>query len=137
MAARLSIFNHAQIVRLGRLLDMLYTPAEIAEELGVSVDTVKRSYIRSGLPVTKDATGHTWIHGLTFRSWAGKLNAERKKPTREKLRQDQAYCLKCKKVIDDFKPTHIKPVNRYLQLLQGSCPNCGRTVNKSQGIPKR
>lgn len=137
MPARLSIFKHAQIVKLARLMDMLYTPAEIAEEIDVSVDTVKRSYVKAGLPVTKDATGHTWIHGLTFRSWAEKLNAERKKPARPKLREDQAYCLKCNKVIDNFKPVTIKPVNRCIELLQGPCPTCGRVVNKSRGIPKR
>ena len=37
---RQPLLKHVQIIRLERLLDMLYRPAEIAEELGVSKASV-------------------------------------------------------------------------------------------------
>lgn len=128
-------FKHAQSVKLARLLDMMYKPSEIADELGVSVDTVRRSYIPAGLPVEKDTTGHTWIHGITFANWAREQIAARKKGKREKLPENKAYCMSCKKVVDfPAKPKKIIPVNRFLEMMQAACPICGHKVNKARGV---
>lgn len=62
--------KHQHIVKLGRLLNMLYKPAELAEEIGVTQDTIYRSYLPAGLPHTRDDQGNVWIHGPAFVSWA-------------------------------------------------------------------
>ena len=40
---RQPVLKHTHIIKLGRLLDMMYKPAEIADEIGVTPDTVYRS----------------------------------------------------------------------------------------------
>jgi len=49
---RIPQLKHQHIIKLSRLLNMLYKPSEIAEEIGVSVDTVYRSYgnLQSHIP---------------------------------------------------------------------------------------
>ena len=129
--------GHSQ--KLARLLDMMYKPSEIADELGVTLDTVRRSYIPAGLPVTKDSTGHTWIHGLTFAKWARESIIARKKNKYEKkCPLDEAYCLSCKKRVKFpyLNPPKIKPNNRFLEIMQAPCPICGKTVNKGRGIKR-
>ena len=129
------LFRHAQAVKIARLLDMLYKPVELAEELGVSTDTVRRSYIPAGCPVTKDNTGHVWIHGTSFATWAKGLIRQRTKKSRPKLAENRAYCLLCKCLVDFENPT-ARPINAVLELLQAPCPKCGKTVNKIQGYRK-
>ena len=72
-------FKHAQVVKLARLMDMLYKPAEIAAELEVSPDTVYRSYLPAGCPHTRDKKNNIWIHGPAFASWAKSSIANRKR----------------------------------------------------------
>ena len=67
---RVPRFKRAQLIRLDRLLHMRYTPAELAREIGVSVDTVYRSYIPAGCPQEPRGGGRYWIVGSEFRDWA-------------------------------------------------------------------
>ena len=127
---RTPLLRHTHIVKLGRLLDMLYKPAEIAEEIGVAQDTVYRSYLPAGMPHTRDAQGNIWIHGPAFVSWA-RETISKKKSKRAALPADHAWCLKCNQPVQLTNPK-IKPVNRYLELLQSACPNCGTTVNRAR-----
>jgi len=48
---RQPLLKHCHIIKLGRLLNMLYKPSEIAEEIGVAQDTVYRSYLPAGAPL--------------------------------------------------------------------------------------
>ncbi len=132
MQRKPALFKHAQITKLARLMDMQYKPSELAREIGVTADTVTRSYIPAGLPVTKDATGHIWINGLVFAKWAHDLNLERKKSKRAKLPDNQAYCFKCKKPVV-FKQKSVTPTNRYLEIIQGVCLTCKGKVFKMRG----
>jgi hypothetical protein len=122
--------KHLQIARLGRLLDMLYRPAEIAEEIGVTVDTVYRSYLPAGLPSTRDAQGSIWIHGPAFASWARETIA-RKKSKRKPLWEGQAWCVRCNRPVDMHSPV-IRPLNRVIELQVSSCPICGTTINRGR-----
>lgn len=132
-------FKHAQIVKLVRLMNMMYKPSEIAEEIGVTYDTIKRSYIPAGCPVSRDGSGRIWINGLDFVKWVRANVSERhNKRKREKLPANKAYCVSCKKIVDfPVKPTAIKPVNRWLEIMQAKCPVCGKTVNKTRGIKRK
>ena len=127
---RKPLFKHAQIVRLPRLLDMLYKPAEIADELNVSPDTVYRSYLPAGAPHERDEKGLIWVHGTTFRQWAKDLIAKKKKK-RVPLPEGKAWCVRCKKPVDLINPKP-KVVNRYLEILQASCPHCKGIVNRAR-----
>lgn len=54
--------------RMLKLLNMQYTPAEIASELGVSKHTVYKVWL-PGAPHTSVA-GRLWIVGTELRAWA-------------------------------------------------------------------
>lgn len=121
------LFKHAQIIRLGRLLDMMYKPSEIAEELGINVDTIYRSYLPAGLPYIREH--HTiWIHGRTFAAWAGKLAASQRRP-HSGLPAGHGYCLKCNQPVPMTDPVVVF-TNRYIQINQSPCPTCGCSVNR-------
>lgn len=124
------ILKHTHIIKLGRLLDMLYKPSEIAEEIGVSTETIYRSYMPAGLPYIRDAKGNIWIHGPAFVAWA-KETISKKKSERVGLAEDQAWCMKCNQAVQLIDPK-IKQVNRYLELLQTRCPQCGTKINRAQ-----
>jgi uncharacterized protein DUF5679 len=125
---RQPLLKHQHIVKLGRLLDMLYKPSELAEEIGVTTDTIYRSYLPAGLPHTRDEMDNIWIHGPAFVEWA-KLTVSRRKPHRVGLPEDQTYCLKCKEVVPFLSPTK-KSSNRYTEMWQSTCPQCGRRINR-------
>lgn len=108
---------------------MLYKPAEIAEEIGVSVDTIYRSYLPAGLPHIRDGDD-IWIHGPAFVAWA-KETISKKKSERAGLPDGQAWCMKCNQAVQLVDPK-IKTVNRYLELLQARCPQCGKIVNRAR-----
>lgn len=127
---RQPLLKHQHIVKLGRLMNMMYKPSEIAEEIGVTNDTVYRSYLPAGLPHTRDAQGRIWIHGLAFVAWARETISKRKKK-RHGLPDGSAWCLKCGRAVEMLNPK-LKEVNRYLQLLQATCPNCGKTIHRAQ-----
>lgn len=127
---RQPLLQHQHIVKLGRLMNMLYKPSEIAEEIGVNVDTVYRSYLPAGLPHTRDREGNLWIHGPAFIAWA-RETISKKKARRAPLTADQAWCVKCRQPVALINPK-IKTSNRYLELLQSPCPHCGATVNRAR-----
>lgn len=122
--------KHCHIVKLGRLLNMMYKPGEIAEEIGVTQDTLYRSYLPAGLPHERDVEGNIWIHGPAFVAWA-KQTVAKKREDRKGLPNGHAWCLKCNQPVLIKDPTS-RIVNRYLELLQGRCPVCGKKVNRAR-----
>ncbi|MDL1909683.1 hypothetical protein FBQ81_03165 [Chloroflexi bacterium CFX6] len=127
---RQPLLKHQHIVKLTRLLDMLYKPSEIAEEIGVATDTIYRSYLPAGLPHTRDSQGSIWIHGPAFIAWARQTIAK-KKTDRIGLPDDHAWCMKCNRAVELIEPK-TKQVNRYLELLQAVCPHCGKKINRAR-----
>ena len=127
---RQPVLKHIHIVRLGRLLDMMYRPPEIAEEIGVTSDTIYRSYLPAGLPHTRDEDGSIWIHGPDFAAWARETVSKRR-GKRTGLLDGYAWCLKCGHPVEMKSPKVIS-VNRYLELLQAKCPQCHRTINRAR-----
>ena len=73
--------NGRQRLRLGKLLDMLYKPSELAEEIGFAVDQVYRVYVPLGCPRERDSRKRLWI-------MVKRLRNGMKLPIRSKL-----YCL--------------------------------------------
>lgn len=52
-----------------KLLHMRYKPSEVADVLGVGVQTVYRVWIPAGCPSDKDSSGALWIVGTELRAW--------------------------------------------------------------------
>ena len=121
------LLKHAQIIRLGRLLDMMYKPSEIAEEIGVTVDTIYRSYLPAGLPFIRE-NNSIWIHGRSFAKWAEELAASQQRQ-RPGLPAGHGYCMKCNKPVPMNNPIVVF-TNRYIQINQSPCPTCGCSVNR-------
>ena len=129
MKKRQPLLKHTQIIRLGRILNMMYTPAELAHEIGVTPDTVYRSYLVAGLPHTRDRK-HIWIHGPAFVAWA-KETVTKHRRIRRGLPDDQAWCMKCGIPVPMIDPK-IKYANRYIEILQTRCPHCQTLVNRAR-----
>lgn len=125
-------FKHAQIVRLARLLDMLYKPSEIAEELDLDAYTIIHTHIASGCPHSRDSQGRLWINGLAYKAWAQDCIGT-KKGSKVVLLDNQAYCLKCRAAADLINPT-LKKVNKQLEILQAVCPVCGSIINRARKV---
>ena len=115
---------HAVIVRAPGLLPMLYTCQELAEALGLP-DSTLRDWLAFGAPHTRDSRQHIWINGKDFAAWV--KTHHRPQKAESTLREDEAYCLRCKAVVSLVNPvTHI--VKGKLTHTRGQCPTCGNTV---------
>lgn len=121
------LIKHKQIIRLNRLLDMLYKPSEIAEETGIHEDTIITSYIPLGLPHIRQSRTYL-IHGLTFIAWVHQAR-KKSQAQKTKLRPHEAWCAKCNRVVKLQNP-FIKYSNRYIHILQSTCLHCGCKINK-------
>ena len=112
--------NGRQRLRLGKLLDMLYKPSELAEEIGFAVDQVDRVYVPLGCPRERDSRKRLWINGKAFAEW---YEATYPKQT---LLPDEAFCLTCKKPVKIHKPVERKMGRLFYLICE--CPNCGRKL---------
>lgn len=133
---RTPLIRHKQIARLGRLLNMLYKPTELAQEIGVNEDTIYRSYIPAGLPYIRE--GHAiWIHGPAFVQWAKEKSAARR--VKNALPDGHAYCIKCDQPVPMVSPRIVySNALRKIDILQSTCPHCLRAINriiKHGGLP--
>gem|GEM_PF-576945 len=106
--------------RLIRLLDMFYSPSELAEEVGFTRRQVYRVYIPAGCPHERDERRHIWINGKVFRGWC-----EETYP-RVSIGQDETFCLSCKKAVKITNP--IRKQKGRLHYWISQCPNCGRKL---------
>ena len=109
-----------QRLRLEKLLDMLYMPSELAEEIGFSRRQVYRVYIHFGCPHERDDRKHIWINGIAFREWY-----EATYP-RVTLKEGEGFCLSCKKPMKLQKVKKQKAGNLIYWI--GYCPRCGRKI---------
>lgn len=120
-------FNRLHIIRLSRLLNMLYKPPELARELEVSTDSVYRSYLPSGAPYVMQTNGEIFIHGLSFASW---VKAVYKKRKFYPMQENEAWCCTCNKPVELIRPRQKKS-GRYVILLQSKCPVCHTKINRA------
>ena|SRR5271157_2446613 len=120
-----------QRMQMYKLLDMLYTPSELAKEIGFTQRQVYRVYIPAGCPHEQDEHRYLWINGKVFREWY-----EVTYP-RMTLKEDEAFCLTCKRPVKMANPVRKKK-GGFVYLLS-KCPNCGRKLpkiieNNKQGL---
>ena len=124
--------RRSQIINLGRLLYMEYTPAELAREIGTTAQTLHRHILPLGCPHRRDEEGQVWIVGTEFSRWA----MDNLRPRSEPMREGEAYCLGCRARVKMSGRLGVQVINRYLELLKGECPLCGRTVNRARARKK-
>ena len=109
-------------VQLSRsLLNMMYKPAEIAEEMGTSKEQIIK-LISAGAPARKDAKGHYWIHGLTFVQWLKDV-APKKPGDKTIFEDDECYCVICRQMV------HFTKLRRVKRIAYGICPK-GHKVSR-------
>jgi hypothetical protein len=112
--------NAQQKQRLHSLLDMMYKPSELAEEVGFAMRQVYRVYVPAGCPHERDEKRYLWINGKAFREWALEVYKKRD------LASDEAFCLTCKRPVKMIEPVQ-KRKEGLVYFLCG-CPNCGRKL---------
>lgn len=112
--------NGSQRNKVKGLLNMLYTPRELSEEIGVSLQQVYRVYISSGCPHTKDRRGRVLINGQEFKDWIEDTYKKRS------LEKNQAYCVSCKKIVEIIDPEKNRQGNLVFYI--SVCPLCGKKV---------
>jgi ribosomal protein S27AE len=104
--------------RLKRLLDMMYKPREIADEIGVSVDRVYMVWIPGGCPHERDERANIWINGKAFKQWFEVTYAKRP------LKAGEGFCRTCRRGV--VMVDRIRQNKDRLTYDLGKCPNCGR-----------
>jgi hypothetical protein len=121
--------NGRQRNRLKRLLNMPYSPSELAEELGLNQDRIYMTYIRLGCPHERDSNRRIWINGEDFRNWY------REHYQKSILEADEAFCLTCRRPVKIHKPQRMTKNGLVFDLC--NCPICGRRLSKIIGQVKR
>lgn len=106
--------------RLAKLLDMMYSPSELANEIGFTKRQIYRVYIPLGCPHQKDEKNHLWINGKLFRDWVRDLYKKRS------LKTNEAFCLTCKKAV--LMVGKVRKQKGRLFYFQCKCSNCGRVL---------
>lgn len=121
--------THGVIIKAPGLLPMEYKLGEIAEKLGINPRTLA-DWTDAGAPHRHDSRGHIWIVGTEFAQWVDELRQKHiEEKNKRKCNDNQAYCMKCKKVVDLQNPT-IEPRGGKLIFFKGKCPNCGNIINR-------
>ena len=125
--------NEAEILLQGRLdgsqknklvnlLDMMYMPSELAEEVGFNKRQIYRVYVPAGCPHEKDEKGRLWINGKDFRDWATEVYKK------QNLGENEAFCLTCKRPVRMVKPERKQQGRLVYYLCE--CPECGRKLSR-------
>lgn len=114
--------NGKQHNRLKRLLDMMYKPSELAEEIGIDVNQVYRVYLDMGCPHERDRRKHYWINGKAFYEWYD--NTYKKL----KLMPGEAYCKTCNKAVKMVNPVQKQKGGLIYDL--SNCPHCNRKLTR-------
>jgi len=112
--------NGKQRNRLKRLFDMMYTPAELAEEIGIDKNQIYRVYLPLGCPHERDERRHYWINGKEFLDWY------RETYKSISLGAGEAYCRTCNKAVKMVSAEEHKKDDLVYSL--GNCANCNRKL---------
>jgi hypothetical protein len=108
--------------RLKSLFDMLYSPRELAEEIGINKDQVYMVYMPFGCPNKRDERNHILINGKEFADWYTRVYKK------IHLRLNETFCKTCQKPVKFFQPK--KTSKGQLIYILSNCPNCGRKLTR-------
>lgn len=108
--------------RLKRLLDMPYSPGELAEEIGIDKNQIYMVYVPLGCPHERDLHKRITINGVSFFTWYQKVY---KKAT---LSDGETFCKTCKKAVKIVSGQEI--TKGELTYILSACPHCGRKLTR-------
>jgi len=119
--------------RLKGLFDMLYSPSELANEIGINKDQIYMVYIPYGCLHERDERNHILINGKEFADWYCKIYKK------IHLRPNETFCKTCKKPVKLYKSK--KTSKGQIIYILSRCPNCGRKLTRiienSRGMDDR
>lgn len=107
--------------RLAVLLDMLYTPSELAGEIGVTPRHVLRVWLPLGCPSIREGS-RVFINGVACAEW---YEVTYPKTT---LQNDEGFCLTCKKAVK-ISDCEEKKKGRLIYMVF-NCAYCGRKISR-------
>jgi hypothetical protein len=108
--------------RLKSLLNMYYSPKELAEEIGINIHQIYYVYVPLGCPSERDERNHLLINGKAFADWYSKAYVK------HHLGNNETFCKTCKKGVKIYRPK--KKQKGSLVYMLSTCPNCGRKLSK-------
>ncbi|MCB9112305.1 MAG: hypothetical protein H6634_13760 [Anaerolineales bacterium] len=114
--------NGRQRYKAKRLFDMMYSPKELADEIGISTDVIYRGYLPLGCPHERNNKNYVSINGRAFLNWYEKTYAKLT------LADDETFCKTCKKAVKIIDPEQKQKQD--LVYLLSVCPVCGRKLTK-------
>ena len=114
--------NGMQRNRLKSLLDMMYSPKELADEIGVNINQIYYVYVPLGCPEERDNRNHILINGKAFADWYSKVYVK------IRLKPDETFCKTCRNAVKIYK--HKKHKKGNLVYVLSVCKTCGRNLTK-------
>jgi hypothetical protein len=120
---------HSVIVKSTGLLPMFYTVHELVEEIAIPERTLC-DWLSHGAPHTRDRLSHIWIDGRSFASWVESLP---KKSNGARLKNDEGYCLSCKRAVDMLNPILYPSASRVIYI-HGTCPVCNGKITQGTWV---
>lgn len=122
--------THSVIVKSPGLLPMHYKVSELAQSIGIP-DRTLRDWLVAGAPHFRDQRNNLWVHGREFADWVANLRKPRK---HRKLRQGEAFCLRCNQPVKMMDvSTRVK--RGKLVMVSGKCPTCGCRIFRADRVP--
>jgi hypothetical protein len=113
--------------RLKGLLNMMYRPSELAEEIGIDQNQVYRVYVPLGCPHERDRNRHLWINGENFREWYQDTYKQ------YQPKEGEVYCPSCKVYRIMGNPEHHFHEETKTAFDIFICPECGKKASKFAG----
>lgn len=103
------------------LFDMLYTPSELAGEIGINSRQITRVYRPLGCPVVRQDK-RLFINGRAFAEWYESTYPK------QGLQKDEGFCLTCKKAVKISNCEEKQ--SGFLIYAVFNCPRCGRKISR-------
>lgn len=110
-------------LRAPALLNMLYKPSELAEELDMKKRHIYARLIPAGMPFREDESGRFWMHGPEVACWIREMSV--RLPV---LAEDEGFCVRCQLAVPQTDCTYVR-CGRFTHR-QSICPECGAKVNR-------
>jgi ribosomal protein S27AE len=108
--------------RLARLRNKLYTPADIAREIGIQRRQIYRVYRHLGMPCKVNENGRILINGVQFRNWYRITYAK------VEMMPNQTFCKTCFEPVEIVDPQIVE--KNGIVFKKSKCPSCGRTLSR-------
>ena len=120
-------------LRRTRLINMMYTSSELAEELNLDRAYITQDLVKLfDLPCEKDDHGRLWFNGSDVRKWIENSHkvSQEKKQNKQPYAENEFYCLRCKKRVFTDKSEVIVPSGGSHFMQMAYCPECGMKMHK-------